>query len=359
MSQQFTLRSHKSSITYIYPSPTIPTELYTADSTGFLIKWDLTTRRPVSSWQAHTDTVLTISSLQGRLLTHSRDNTIKVWDNTTCVMEVPCNALNFSNVVVLHDEVLITPASINSNNVDVYRVTLAWGITRLMADVNVHLLVETGVVFTDEVGSRNDYGIIMKMHVLDDVVYVGFESGDVVGLQLVLPQATVKNSSANNDTLVINQSAKLVVKYHDATHVPNPVISLLSFKGSLVSGSTTNKVVVHTYPPEVLKVEHSGVQAILNDADKDLIIGFWNGEIRCGETRIHRDVPMVQNSSADDRSKSVKKLTFMALLEPKEDEEGVGDGKNKYSLLIRAKKLLTATILLVGYEDGSIVAYKV
>lgn len=357
MSQQFSLRSHKSSITYIYPSPTSPLHLFTADSSGLLIKWDLTTRRPVSSWQAHTDTILTITTIHGHLLTHSRDNTIKIWNNTDSVLEIPCNSLNFSNVIVLNDEILITPATLNSNNLDVYKVTSDWQLTRLISDANIHQLVENGIQF-EEIGSRNDYGIIMKIYLLDDIIYIGFESGDIVGLQLTFPDPTIKQSS-NNNKLIINQLPKLIAKFHNSTHVPNPIISLLSFQEYLVSGSTTNKIIIHKDPIEIIKTENSGVQSIVNYKNEKLIEGFWNGEIRIGEAIIKRDMPMIQNSDSDDRSKSIKKLTFMSLLVSKGHEITKSTNKNKYALLMRAKKLFTTDILLVGYEDGSIVAYKV
>ncbi|KAK6894748.1 ASTRA-associated protein 1 [Candida tropicalis] len=356
MSQQFTLRSHNSSITFIYPSPTSSLHLYTADSTGLIIEWDLITRRPVISWQAHNDTILSMSTIHNHLLTHSRDNTIKIWNNTDCIMEIPCNSLNFSNVVVVHDEILITPASINSNNLDVYKITSDWQLTRLISDINVYQLVEKGIQF-EEIGSRNDYGIIMKIHLVDNIIYVGFESGDIVGLELILPKPTVKENS-NIDKLIINQSPKLIVKYHNSIHVPNPIVSMSTFQDILVSGSTTNKIVIHKHPVEIIKVTHSGVQSIVNYKNEYLIIGFWNGEIRYDEKVIKRDVPMIQNNDNDDRSKSIKKLTFMTLLVPQK-VESTTTGKNKYSQLIRGKKILTTDTLLVGYEDGSIVAYKV
>lgn len=138
LSTKFTLRSHKSSVTYIYQDPRTPFNLFTADSSGLIINWDLTIRRPKKSWQAHTDTILTISTIHNHLLTHSRDNTIKIWDESySCILEIPCNALNFSNICIIYD-LLITPASINSNNLDVYKIDKDWQITRLISDFDVY-----------------------------------------------------------------------------------------------------------------------------------------------------------------------------------------------------------------------------
>ena len=221
LSTKFTLRSHKSSVTYIYQDPITSFNLFTADSSGLIINWDLTIRRPKKSWQAHTDTILTISTIHNHLLTHSRDNSIKIWDESySCVLEIPCNALNFSNICIIYD-LLITPASINSNNLDVYKIDKDWQITRLIFDFDVYELVNKGEII-EEIGSsgtsRNDFGIIMQMKIIttntttgendsDYIIYVGFESGDIVGLQLVLPRARILSTTGKLmiKPLLINQ----------------------------------------------------------------------------------------------------------------------------------------------------------
>ncbi|KAL6454092.1 ASA1 ASTRA-associated protein 1 [Candida maltosa Xu316] len=203
MSQLFTLRSHTASVSYIYPDTNNEsTTLYTSDITGQMIKWNLTTRRPSMSWKAHDDSILTISSIHNHLLTHSRDNTIKIWEETNqkmeCVLEMPCNCLNFSNVCVIQ-ELVITPASVNSNNLDIYRIGSDWKITRLITDANIHQLVNknAGVIIEDGDsigGSRGDFGIIMKIVYLNNSIYVGskkifttsvllvgFEDGSIIG----------------------------------------------------------------------------------------------------------------------------------------------------------------------------------
>ena len=88
--------------------------------------------------------------------------------NRIVCLEIPCNALNFSNICIIYD-LLITPASINSNNLDVYKIDKDWQITRLIFDFDVYKLVNKGEII-EEIGSsgtsRNDFGIIMQMKII-------------------------------------------------------------------------------------------------------------------------------------------------------------------------------------------------
>ena len=290
-------------------------------------------------------------------------------------MEIPCNALNFSNICIIYD-LLITPASINSNNLDVYKIDKDWQITRLISDFDVYKLVNKGEII-EEIGSsgtsRNDFGIIMQMKIIttntttttsendsDYIIYVGFESGDIVGLQLILPRARILSTTGNtNDKTLINQSAKFILQYHNSTHVPNPVICLLNLDSVLVSGSTTNKVIIHSDPIEIMKMDHSGIQAIVNFKNDRLIFGYWNGYIQYGDISINQSLPKLGNTEQE-KSKLTKKLTFMTILnESNQETLQSPTGKSKYLALLKSKRNLVFPLLLAGYEDGSILAYNI
>ena len=444
LSKKFTLRSHKSSITYIYPHPTIPSNVFTADSSGLIINWDLTIRRPKSSWQAHTDTILTISTIENNnsnnngdgdgdgdgdyyLLTHSRDNTIKIWDllKFSCLLEIPCNSLNFTIIEIFND-LLFTPSSINSNNLDVYKINPKnWQIKRLIFDFDIYKLVnknenENGNII-QEIGSdtitnnRNDFGIIMQMKIIktitttttnttttttkenqeenggDFIIYLGFESGDIVGLQLILPPARIlsttnkstnTNTNTNDKTIIYNQSAKFILKYHNSFHVPNPIICLLNLNSILISSSITNKLIIHYNPIiEIKNLKYSGIQSIVYFKKfHQLIFGYWNGYIQYDDILIKQNLPKLGttnnnniNNNIDtdinqEQSKLTKKLTFMTILNESKQEISQtsttttttsGGDKSKYSSLIKSKRNFKLPLLLVGYEDGSIVAYNI
>jgi hypothetical protein len=190
-----TLRFHSAPITCIepfyLPSPltynlkgnnneTIPIfnpSLITADESGLIIWWNLSSRRPLGIWKGHDDSILTIKQLginwtlsensnrfkipqltvsYGQLLTHSKDGSIKIWKlidlldesnsqfiyssilkkKISCtdeelmkitppkLYELPVNTLNFTNIDINSQNKLITPATVDSESWDLYEIDL-------------------------------------------------------------------------------------------------------------------------------------------------------------------------------------------------------------------------------------------
>ncbi|KAI5965363.1 ASA1 [Candida pseudojiufengensis] len=362
----FGLRSHQSPITYILPINS--NTIYTSDQNGFIIKWDLSIKRPILKWKAHNDSILTLINFQNKyLISHSRDSTIKIWLNDKCEFEFPSNSLNFSNILLYDDQYLITPATIDSNNLDIYRIQLdsdsEWQLTRVVTNFSCYQLSNKNEILSDEdsMKGRKDFGIIMKFYLLNSIIYIGFESGDIIGLKMILPDSKILRES--NSTTIINKDLKLELVYHNSTHSPNPVISLSSTDNYLVSGSTGKKLIIHKSPIEILKFSNSGIQSILS-FNNQLIIGFWNGLIEYGNEIIERNLPQLKNEeltttpTSDVPLKTNIKLTFMSLLiVENESEEIEDDKKKKYSSMIKRRQ--QNNILFVGYEDGSILAYAI
>lgn len=338
----FALRAHKSPITYILPLS--EDYILTSDQSGVIIKWNLPTKRPALTWTAHTDSVLTMLKWHLYIITHSRDSTIKIWLEDKLQYEFPVNALNFSNVVLFQDRYLITPATTDSNNIDIYRLNDGpISITREVANFSPYDLVHN--LKFDDIQGRKDFGIIMKMFIIDNVLYIGFESGDIIGLNITLPQPSITQSVTS--TLIINKDVKLRLQYHNSSHVPNPIISLAAMNSTLVSGSTGKKVITHSDPIKVCKLNESGIQSIVPHGEH-LIVGFWNGIIELENEIIQRSLPHLDA----EEMKTTVKLSYMCML-PKPESRDV----QKYSTLIRRKKY--RDLLLVGYEDGTVVGYTV
>ncbi|KAI3404973.2 ASA1 [Candida oxycetoniae] len=358
--RQFALRSHSAPITYILPvlSSSLTRFVYTADQQGYVIKWNLQVKRPDLQWQAHTDSILTILEWDQYIITHSRDSTIRIWLDDEKCYEVPVNALNFSNIVMFNNRYLITPATLDSNNMDVYELTKdPIAITRVLANFGAYKLVNTtGLHYrakrdseatstTDDdadvnVKGRKDFGIIMKMLLINKTVYIGFESGDIIGLIMEF-----------SETL----GARFTLAYHNTTHCPNPVISLANVEDTLISGSTSNKLVYHHKPVKIVPYPQSGIQAIIPYND-DLIIGFWDGSIEYKGQIIQRDLPHLR-ADDDDNTKTVLKLTFMSLLPVTTSKSENQLARGKYAMMI--KKSIETDLLLAGYEDGTILAFSI
>lgn len=406
---QFTLRSHAESVTSILHIPTTQ-QLLTADTSGLLILWNLITRRPVRCWQGHKLSVLTLLQLDHtHILTHSRDSELKIWDlehiktksNEEEIIEefsMPVNTTNFSNVVYLNDGYLITPATIDSNNFDVYKLSnnddgSGWGVRRIITNFSAYNLVHGGAGVVDgEVGARGDFGIIMKMIHIDDVIYIGFESGDIVGVTIdfnIPPVSKTTNSSTDSSgsgagggggglsklfkeqsRTIINRDPKITLTYHNSTHAPNPIISLSNHQGHLISGSTNNKIAIHPNN-EIFKVNESGIHGIATLSNQ-MIVGYWNGTIQgydiekktCQWT-ISRELPRIKTMTANqggmDESEAIAKgeikLSYMILSATTMASDG--DNKKSYASMIRRRKNIDSQVLFAGYEDGTINVFKI
>lgn len=243
---QGTLRGHKSAITavelaylptaitYTDQSSGITDEthflqpsLLTADEAGLIIWWDLTTRRPISKWQAHGQKesklpkgVTTLQQLgltwrkskdgafevpeidlqwYGCVLSHGKDGEVRIWrlfeavpcgkhglsfkpvmlvkqEHPKPMFTMPVNMLNFSNVEMCCDGVIATPGTQNSGAFDVYEVgvpacgtdgtdkrTLA--LIRKLKAVDVSSFIHSDVEQTTESvsGHRGGFGIVMQV----------------------------------------------------------------------------------------------------------------------------------------------------------------------------------------------------
>ncbi|CAK9441421.1 uncharacterized protein LODBEIA_P52890 [Lodderomyces beijingensis] len=363
--RQFSLRAHASPISCILSLS--PQQVLTADETGQVITWDLTTRRPTHQWQAHTDAVLTMIPWHNYVITHSRDHTVKFWFNGKLAYEFPINALNYTNIVLLNGSYLVTPATTDSTNIDIYKLTRdPVGITRVIANYSAYETLHS--VKNSDLAGRKDFGIIMQMAVIQDEIYIGYESGDIVGLKLLHAPPSIPKHHHHDDessTSLINKDAGLKLTYHNNSHVPEPVISLADLNGILVSGSTTNTLIVHTDPVRQIKYHGSGIKSVLA-YDEELIVAFWDGSIDYHGEIIQRPLPHLNDNGdgdgdGDANDKNRIRLTYMTSLKPIDQVSASADdgkfGRVKHSRAI--KKDVSINLLLAGYEDGSIIAYDI
>lgn len=94
-------------------------------------------------------------------------------------------------------------------------------------------------------------------------------------------------------------------------------------------------------------MDESGIQSIVPHGE-NLIVGFWNGIIELENETIQRSLPHLDA----EEMKTTVKSSYMCML-PKPESWDV----QKYSTLIRRKRY--RDLLLVGYEDGTVVGYTV
>lgn len=469
-----TLRGHLNDITCTEPYYIGGrVSLVSADSNGWIIWWDINTRRPNCVWKGHDSNIVTIRQIcNGLLLTHSKDSDIKVWDvkNFKCgsrempaekynnvqyfstdrdgekdnnilkneLLEafplpenvvIPVNALNYCNVDYSNHH-LITPATTDSNNFDLYLIfkpshrtdeslEANLNLKRIAANVDswklykktiTQLNKEQGVEF--EIGNENDilkrdkFGIMMKvLFVRDDIFYIGYESGHLIGyhidfsgatnndnegtkLDSVKPDKNVSglagllgNKTKSFDKTIINRDPHIKIIYMNDSCSPNPIISLVydNKENKIICGSTGKQLTFHKIPEEFSQfnnakdcerynLRHSGIQSVSSN-NSLLVVGFWDGLIKGYDRDLNEvfkyckrlpRIDVLESNSGQlqlrEQQNSIK-LCTVKLIKPNETDVVKS---NDYKSLIKDKRDITTTNLLISsYYDGTITIFKV
>lgn len=283
------LRGHEYpvvSIEYFYFSSNIDKSIYTPtlltfDEKGYMIWWDIMVlRRPIIKLRVHTNSLLSAkqlgiawytaeyenpegseqdtesnhlrkvlapklinkvhnlksSHLQRFLVTHARDNLLKIWDmyeiyqnqenkeiDHLPILEENVNSVNFCNIDVCEDQ-LICLNTLNGEFFDIWKISndVQDGKHSLLLekrfesiDVSILLRIQKKITFDnknnatgymgafDEIlPKKSKLGIIMKLKYLNpSTVLVGFENGWIIALHIPLE----KNSLAYLDDLRLLQ----------------------------------------------------------------------------------------------------------------------------------------------------------
>ncbi|KAK6204647.1 G-protein beta subunit-like protein containing WD repeats [Scheffersomyces amazonensis] len=422
--QVFSLRGHSKPVTCL-GSVVLENRDYliSSDASGLIIIWDIHTKRPYKQWQAHSDTILSVRQIEEELiLSQSRDGTLKIWkvnNNSSVPLEVfllPINPLNFCNVEYIKGN-LITPATVDSNNFDIYRLkyddNLEFSFTRIVTNFSAFALFnktkKIEEIRRDNELGRNDFGIIMKMLLVgESKLFLGFESGEVIGLQIDLNSHIDDNESSktielgNNSSsssklsglfnarpkafnkTIINKDPPIKLIYANSFHTPNPIISMAHVNNSLITGSSNKKIAIHDYSNYsfdntliddviISKLHHHGIQSIIVDdaIENSFLIGYWNGliegmvlnqKIMQPKFEIKRDLPRVSISEStisgqesENPMKESIKLTYLASIQTSPPNT---EGKRSYKSLLQTRRNYIGKLLFAAYEDGTIVAYR-
>lgn len=389
LQQEFTLKGHGVLVTAscVFSEDT----LVSGDENGWIIQWNMFTRRPTGVWRGHQERIISIIAIDaGHLLTHGRDSRIRIWqmndqkslsselnfrDENEYPMptfhEIAVNSLNFCNVSYWENR-LVTPATLNSETVDVYLVFVdgEFKPRRLVKLFDGFKVVGTkdndgfgGLEFEEEPdpGKRDGFGIVMRLHVVGKNEFVvGYENGVVLGV------------------LMDDSGSQLTLNFVENSMVPNPVTWMglsISDRKILTYGSTTKKLCIYwcdSNSKKILDVGNSGIQLVCMALESPLllVVGFWNGLIRAinssdGSTvfKLSRKVPMIETVETNvgreqtemPRASPYIKMTGMV---PIAKITATGNNSSVINYRTRVRMKTDGERLVVTYEDGSIVAFK-
>lgn len=344
-----TLRSHTDPVTalefyycrneYFSTSSLLTPTLISADETGNITWWDLTTRRPISGWKAHDASVLSvrqlgvrwanskdglepeIGALYGFLITHSRDNTLKIWNmNEPGKLELtePINSLNFCNIDVIGTQ-LVSLNRLDSQTFDVQQIeALGHGLEPRLDSISPEILIKQV-----KVDKPAKLGIIMKMvWVSREILYLGLEGGHVIGLYVPYGD----KSLVYIDEKKVVELEKMMGREDLQQQYLEAAQGKVTEMAHLLYGDTTSstgiKVISYNsvhYPSPILDIKYDVVNnKVLSTSTGSKLVIHEVGEARAPDSPVSEnedihgvvDLKSIGGSSIDIRNDNVLAITF-------------------------------------------------
>jgi hypothetical protein len=404
--------------------------LVTSDNEGWVAWWNISTKRPLGVWRAHSNSILSVLQIDhSLLLTHGKDSCVRIWvldqfqgfsktfsaeDHTDSqshrwpeYVEIPVNTLNFCNVCYL-DGKLITPATQDSNNFDIYSIfpesaahlpdiDLQLSLRRIVANADPLALhkkavnrenASNGIEFeiSDENSKRDGFGIMMKVvFVSPTLFYIGYESGHIIGFSLTehKPNVSVRSkegSSKSFEASLINKDPSVEVVYFSAFHCPHPITALF-YQDKLYAGSAGKRLSVHTKQTSIAEepvieshnLKIAGVQDITLLPEL-AVVAFWNGVVKGYEIqameckneqhelkpawKMSRDVPRISTLESNNGQKESQELPSKVKANTLCILENSTVSHSNYRDLVRARQA-SPRLLAVGYADGVTIMYEI
>lgn len=249
---------------------TIIPKLISTDETGNIVVWDLITRRPIGIETSPSGAaIIDIQLIANKYLIYlSKDYTLRIldWSNFPsddgCIFEMNVNTLNFANFAASLDSNMevITLCCCNtqdSETIDVYQIDInTKKLTRVFNHIDFYPIVKNMLQnVLNRVPDRLGMVMKFKQDLRTKTIFIGFESGIIIGYQIVL--------------------GKIVVTYISAVHFPEPILDLHILTtpeslqsnistaitdingndnngtGILLSSSTNNIIAKHYYPMHI------------------------------------------------------------------------------------------------------------
>lgn len=283
----YTLRKHKTSITQLLVVDrdivnfneverrrdensnivSINPKLISTDETGNIFVWDLVTRRPIVNVTSPSGAaIIDVQLLANKYLVYlSKDYMLRILDwpklssDEGHIFEMNVNTLNFANFTASLDSnmEIITLCCCNtqdSETIDVYQVNITTKkLTRIFNHIDFYPTIKN--ILQNELNKLPDrLGMIMKFKqdLKTGTIFIGFESGIIIGYQIVFNKIIITYISAIHfpepvlDLQIVATSETLQSKF--STFITDKTNNDGGFTGILLSSSTNNIIAKHYYP---------------------------------------------------------------------------------------------------------------
>ncbi|KAI4741851.1 WD40 repeat-like protein [Aureobasidium sp. EXF-12298] len=286
------------------------TRLLTGDAEGWLVLWNLASKRPVAVWRGHSAAILAVSTwTDDRLITHGRDSKLRVWqlkasDESTFSVVLPIedpvtprhepwllhtisvNTLNFCSFSACKTSPS-EAAQLSSEAIDTTLLVAVPGDTE--GDIDVYSLPSKAKLTTVCAPRTTKLGMAMcvKILVQDDqiILIAGYEGGhcclwryDHVQSQWALLSTTKSHSQP----ILSLDIAKSLRRYYTS-----------AADATIASHSLTD--LTASQPIKTTETKHSGQQSLhVRSDDKIFATAGWDGCVRVYSAKTMRELAVLK-----------------------------------------------------------------
>ncbi|KAL2679982.1 WD40-repeat-containing domain protein [Phyllosticta citricarpa] len=343
--------------------------LLTADADGWLVLWNLASKRPAAVWRPHSATILGLDADRNRIITHGRDSHLRVWQlrvedeaalSTVLPVDdadahrkqpwllhsIPVNTLNFCSFATCQ-------ISTNEENDDSTLVAVP-GV--LDGQIAVYALPSERR-FSTVPKTELQTGMVMALALVPGAqlrLIAGYESG----------LAVVFAHDAANDSWT---------RIYASTPHTQPLLSLSPLP--TLSSSSSSPSPSHSTPKpnpipaapcaaaQVIKTKHAGQQSLAVRADGRLLAtAGWDGRVRIYSTRTLREMAVLKWHAEGCYAVSFGDVVDRDSKEGDEDERGEhGQGKGALARVRRRREDRVRDVhwVAAGSKDGKVSLWEV
>ncbi|KDR76271.1 hypothetical protein GALMADRAFT_247578 [Galerina marginata CBS 339.88] len=385
------LRSHASPVSTLAWSDDNE-RIYSADASGKVVVTSTRSLRAISSWMAHTDSILGVEEWSNLVVTHGRDNKVHVWQRIeelpfsariggsagipdlptpTLCYSMDVNALNFCRFSLLNlsngsegtgkpKALIALPNLIDSSTADVWSLPL---IDRVHAAIGQEVNEPR---FSATPGGRNTSGIIMSMHLYHHTpniassstssyknlrILMAYENGSVILREYT---RSAKEASIEGQGWDIIWKSKLHVESVMAMRVSRSNNFAVTVSADHIIGRydlTTDQP-----PPEehgtAFRTKHAGSGSVaIRDDGKVCAAGGWDGKIRLYSTKSFKPLGTLKYHKS-----ACQCVEFARALEAPTGKEGLavdGDESEDEDMSLE-EKLERSRWLVAGGKDNRV-----
>ncbi|KAJ7632862.1 WD-40 repeat-containing protein [Roridomyces roridus] len=339
------LRTHSSDVSALFFSDDNE-RLYSGDASGLIVVTSTRTLRPIVAWAAHTDGIFGVEEWGSKIITHSRDHKLHVWNRVedpprvggsasmsglpppTLCYSLDVNALNYCRFSLLpqsdsESALIALPNLVESSEADVWELPSQ---KRIHASVGTQ---RTQHIFSNEGRQGMRTGLIMAMHLFHALppsegssaraagelrLICAYEDGSVA-LRRFVGSSTQLETSIEGRGWEVIWNSKLHVEAIMAMRVSRDnqlalTVSADHLVGRYSLDAQDETGVIH-------RTTHPGNGCIaIRDDGRVCAIGGWDGRIRLYSTKTLRPLGTLRYHKI-----GCQALEFARSVDSEEDED--------------------------------------